>query len=179
MKFIALIFLSLSLLSCSSTTKTSENSSTFKKISQLKVGASKESDVVSILGQPSQQTVLKNETVWEFHNAENSGQYITIKFKNNSNTVHSILWVLQPNDTIELGDLNKKYSSLDLKASPTVQPNPHSLTQPSNLVDDRLGLSVLYQKTNERIEAIAWFDPTTREPSTQREKETIPYKIDK
>lgn len=177
MKKVLLFFLSSILLSCSSAPKALSNSS-FEKVAKLVVGASQKKDVASLLGKPSEVVSSESQTLWKF-NAPDEGQLITITFKNNSEVVHSILWVTPPDTAMKMEDLNTKYHQLALKTELSSQENPHSTNSSANLVDEKLGLSVLYHKTKNRIEAVAWFDPNQREPSAQRTQDNIQYKIDR
>lgn len=142
------------------------------------MGTSQKKDVLSLLGKPSEVISSQDELLWRF-NTPDGGQLISITFPINADVVQSILWVTPPETHMRIDDLSRKYKQIALKKVLFRQENPHSTNISSNLVDEKMGLSVLYQKNKNRIEAIAWFDPTTRSPSTQRPEDTIKYKIDR
>ncbi len=166
MKFFYIIFSLFVCTSCSSLPV--KNSLNYSKLKIFDFSSTTKKDVIDQLGQPddiifrnNHQTLLYNDKVKKYHRA-------SINISTSTNLVTGYVWVPFPNEKefkidTAMSDFDKA-SFKETEDPNTV--NAHYISYTVQLVDERNGITIMYNKSTKSVDAIAFFNKLDRTTSS-------------
>jgi len=172
-----LSLIALILVGCSSFTKNSQLNFSFQNIQQLQIGKNSITEVADRFGKPAQISRADGKETWTYNDYHTDYQRLTMTF-DSSSVLQSIIWLPLPNeDEVHIEGIQKYFPAANFKLVPGPDNNPHSISSMVSYVDEKLGMTLVYQKGRNVVEAVVWTD-STRNPATLAEPNSIPYKLD-
>lgn len=168
----------LILVGCTSLTSTNQLDFSFQKAAQLEIGKSTTADIVRIFGRPDETTTERGVETWTYKDRLTNYQRLTVNFKSDS-SLESFVWIPLPNESeVRLEKIKEYFPHANFKATVEPNNNPHSISSMISYIDETLGMTILFQKGRNVVEAVVWSD-SKRSPATSGDVKNEIYTIDK
>jgi hypothetical protein len=166
------------LIGCSSFPKKDQSDFSFQNVKQLKIGQTTLSEIVNTFGEPAEVARAEGSETWTYKDHVTNYQRLTVTL-NSSSILQSVVWLPLPNEEeTSLQKIKGRLPQSNFKKVPAPDDNPHSISSMTSYVDEKLGMTLLYQNGRNTVEAVVWTD-NSREPATYKELSgIIPYTID-
>lgn len=167
----------LILIGCASFEKKVQPDFSFRNVEQLKVGKSTLSDIAHYFGEPAEATRNDGKETWSYKDRYTDYQRLTVTF-DSASILQSVIWIPLPSEEeVHLEKITDYFPQANFRKFPGPNNNPHSISSLVSYVDEKLGMTLVYQKGRNVVEAVVWTN-NSRGPATLEESKSIPYKID-
>lgn len=176
MKSLILGLLLFAFSACTSAPTDNQRDFSFQSAERLQISKSTISDMQMKFGKPSEVKHTADTETWTYRDPNNDYQRLTATF-NKASVLQSLIWIPQSNEKeTELQNIKNYFPEANFKAIPSPDTNPHAISSMISYIDEKLGMTILYQVGRNAVEAIVWTDKT-RSPATFKESDIGPYTI--
>ncbi len=148
------------------------NTITFEDLSRFKIGTTTSFEVTQSFGTQYIRIEKNGYYILTYNDSETGYQRFSANFYSSDNVLFSLLWLPLPYEKgFSLAETKKRFKSATFEESPGEPPHPHIIPHVFLLRDEKLGISILYDKYSVTVDGIAIFDVHSRLPAKQKSAE--------
>lgn len=165
------IFLLLS--ACASFNRSvKQNNITFEDLNRFKIGVATSFEVIQSFGTQDARIEKNGYYILTYNDAKTGYQRFSANFYSSDNVLFGLLWLPLPYEKgFSLTEAKNKFKEATFKESPGEPPHPHIIPHVFLLRDEKLGISILYDKYNVTVDGISLYDVHSRLPAQEKNAE--------
>ena len=178
MRKIFLVLVPMLLLSSCVTQKVRRSELQYNRIIKLSVGEAVMKNVIAEFGQPTEQLESEETYTLIYRDPKNGFHRATLEFLKNSQKLASILWMPQESEKENsVENVKSGFSGASFKEVHAEADNPHHISNMYYLMDEQIGVTILFDRSQGTVEAIARMDVNRRRPAVSKKTDPVSYSI--